>query len=675
MPLTDKVNGTPEIAYRPDIDGLRAVAILCVVLFHAYPGLLSGGFIGVDIFFVISGYLISGIIFAELNQGHFKFLTFYQRRIRRIFPALITVITCTYIYGWVSLLPAEFKHLGKHIAGGSGFVENLLLWQEAGYFDSTTEAKPLMHLWSLSIEEQYYLAFPLLIYALHRLSAPIRPVILTLTLSSLAISALMLAEDPTGTFFLPHTRMWELLSGALLAAAVPKSKRQVQAVQIQAPPSLTALLGASLIAIAATQFSGNTPFPGLAATLPVIGTLLLIHAGPQALPNRLLLSSKPVIFIGLISYPLYLWHWPIISYLHITEASQPEHVTMLIALCICVALAYLTYRYIEKPIRSGDTTTLQSITLSMLSLCIGTIGYQTYANNGFKDRLAAQRSLTEQLSWGESDNFSPLCRNYIGINDMGYCLGDPRQAPNAVLIGDSHANSLFPGLEWAFNQVGKSLLNLGGPGCPPFYDTDSYVVGEEKKANRCREWTRYALDYALQSPSVETIILAGYANRYIHGDIMGIPNALKIIPRYKNLIDIPPHKVFETTLYATLEKLTNSKKEIIFVIDWPEPGFNPISCFDARPFRIKEFRKPSCTISLEKTKRRTEKYREIIQLTQNDFPSVKWFDTPKVFCNAETCQLTAQGRLLYRDHNHLSRNGSMHVGNVFKDELLSLSRR
>lgn len=284
------------IPYRFDIDGLRAVSILGVILFHAFPNLLPGGFIGVDVFFVISGFLISSILFKSLHSNEFSLLHFYQKRILRIFPALFTILVSVYVCGWFLLYAKEFQQLGKHIAAGAGFVQNLALLQEAGYFDTASESKPLMHLWSLAIEEQFYILYPLLIWGAWKLGGKFAAVILPLLLASFAYSIYALSLNASQAFFYPHARFWEILAGALLACLLRKPFMFAWGLR-----QTCAALGLAFIVVGFVLLTPQSTFPGWWALLPTGGTFLIILSGPHTWVNHHILGNKLVQFVGKIS--------------------------------------------------------------------------------------------------------------------------------------------------------------------------------------------------------------------------------------------------------------------------------------------------------------------------------------------------------------------------------------
>jgi len=337
-------------AYRPDIDGLRAISILLVVGYHAQPSLIPGGFIGVDIFFVISGFLITRIVLSQSKANSFSFLEFYSRRIRRIFPALIVVMAVTYVLGWFVLLPDDFSLLGKNIAAGVAFVSNLFQLTQLGYFAPDANENPLLHLWSLGIEEQFYIFWP--------------PVLLivgwkwrrtwmgAIASASFGVSLLIFLGYKDWSFYSPISRAWELLAGGILATnyahALERGKQRVPQFE-----NLLATLGTAAIIFAAIVLNKQSLFPGVYALLPVLGAVLIILS-PNSLLNRTFLSNPQMVLIGLISYPLYLWHWPILTFLRLSMPDDPSTALRVGAVALSVALAWLTYRLLELPIHAAN---------------------------------------------------------------------------------------------------------------------------------------------------------------------------------------------------------------------------------------------------------------------------------------------------------------------------------
>jgi peptidoglycan/LPS O-acetylase OafA/YrhL len=463
-----------SLKYRSDIDGLRAVAVLGVVIYHAFPWMIPGGFIGVDIFFVISGYLISGILYKGLkanggdgNFSPFSFREFYARRIRRLFPALITMLVITMAYGWLILLPDEFEQLGKHVAAGTLFIQNIVFWQESGYFDTAASLKPLLHLWSLAVEEQFYIFFPPILLLIWRKKWPLAAIMGVLLVISMVCN--LWASDHTGTadFFLTPYRAWEFLGGSILAwwheervkklggvargqgildGKAPASENppagfdragntarrgplsspeglggfsswpaldqagQARCGDCHSPPSLAKLenplqrnpseflhtlldrgheeevpayrevlswAGLILLVLGMAFIHTGDPYPGWRAILPVAGTLLLMEGGRSAWINRKILSNPAVVWIGLISYPLYLFHWPALSFVHIVKGDSPKPVYLVDALIVALILTVLTYYFIEKKIRHNKSKyTVQ--TLVGAFILVGALGWGAF---------------------------------------------------------------------------------------------------------------------------------------------------------------------------------------------------------------------------------------------------------------------------------------------------------
>jgi len=381
-------NNPYKSVYRSEIDGLRAFAVLSVVAFHAFPYFVVGGFVGVDVFFVISGFLITTHIFENLDKDSFSFNDFYGRRIRRIFPSLITIMIFSLVFGWFVLLADEFNQLGKHIAAGAGFISNFIFAAEAGYFDAEAEFKPMLHLWSLAVEEQFYIFWPLILWLAWKANLNLLMVCILLMIASFFVNIIWVEKYPAQIFFLPFGRFWELLVGSVLAwillyrpypfgfemNLLNRSKfNNISLVLIQ--NGVITFIGIVLLIASIFFINKNDPFPSYAAVAPVTGAVLIIIGGNSSALARLILSNKLAVWFGLISYPLYLWHWPILSYLHIIEDGTPQRDVRILAVLVSIFLAWLTFVFIEKPIRFGKTKKkLRNIALVVVVSIIGFIG-------------------------------------------------------------------------------------------------------------------------------------------------------------------------------------------------------------------------------------------------------------------------------------------------------------
>ena len=496
----------PTSAHRADVDGLRALAILPVLIFHAFPAQMPGGFIGVDVFFVISGYLITTIILRGLDSGSFSFPHFYANRVRRIFPALLVVLGCGLLAGWRLLLVPEFSQLGKHVAAGVGFSQNLVLWSEAGYFDAASESKPLLHLWSLGVEEQFYLFFPMLLWLVMRRGTRVSRVALfaALTVAGFAVSLVRMGTDSTAVYFLPQYRFWELTAGALVAAigtsTVARPFREV-----------VAAVAVVMVLAAALAFDRTTPFPGWAAALPVAGAALCILAGPDTWTNRRLLAHPWAVAIGLISYPLYLWHWPLLTFLRILQAGEPSRGLRTAAVVASFILAWLTYRFVERPIRNGRRPTLKVATLGAASVVIGIAGFATFSNDGVPGRFP------EGLRQVVTYKFDPRASYRIGTCYLTSRSGamaaefadvcfQPEPGQRSVLLwGDSFSAAIYPGVKAAFAD--RSILQYSASMCPPILGSIKAVTPE------CAAINRFVLGKLQQRPPDEVMLAANWPSR------------------------------------------------------------------------------------------------------------------------------------------------------------------
>jgi peptidoglycan/LPS O-acetylase OafA/YrhL len=652
-------------AYRADIDGLRAVAVLAVVLFHAFPNALAGGFVGVDIFFVISGFLISSIVFTSLEQGEFSLAEFYAHRIRRIFPALLVVLAACFAFGWVELLPDEYGQLGKHMAAGIGFTVNFVLWGEAGYFDTASEFKPLMHLWSLAIEEQFYLLYPLLIGLVWGRRRWVGLVLGTLTLVSFGLNVRAVGADAAGSFFLPQHRFWELLAGGLLACFLKSRPSGVRGGS--AVPDVLSVAGLTVLLASALFFDRSLRFPGWWALLPVAGAVLLIAAGPRGGVNRLLLAQPAMRFVGIISYPLYLWHWPLLAFVRIAEGGEPAAGLRLAAVLLSIVLAYLTYRFVERPLRFGRQNGVTVAVLCVVALGVGLIGYKTFDREGFRFRQKNFGGAEEARKWEQEAKSSAACRQAMGTLAPEYCLRSGEGEPKVALIGDSHANALYPGLSTALQIRGEGLLHLGAPGCAPLLDMEDSSGGEGRKDRDCLTVANHLIETAARHATAGIVVLALRGPRNMHGTGFG-PVETSLKPkesRWRGAREsATQEEMFAGALEATVQRLLAAGKRVVIVSDWPELGFDPRACLKLRPIQFSPTRPGHCGVSLAAARERNREYRALLAALQARHRGLTVFDPWPLLCDAESCQVLRDGAPLYRDNNHLSFLGSAMVGSA-----------
>lgn len=391
---------TGKDSYRPDIDGLRAFAVLSVLLYHAFPSAVRGGFVGVDVFFVISGFLISSILLTEITEQRFSFGRFYGRRIRRIFPALAVCLAAVLAYGFVSLLPFELEQVGKHVFFGASFLSNMALWSESGYFDAAASSKPLLHLWSLGIEEQFYIFWPILLWMAFRIKARLGRLLALLFLGSFAINIALSRTNISADFYLPVSRFWELL------AALAYWWGQIDlASNVRSGISLGGLVA---LLISVVLFKQGMRFPSWPALLPVAGAMAVILAGPEATANRIVFSNRAAVFVGLISYPLYLWHWPLISYAYILRVGKPP--TPLMATTLLGAaflLAWATYHFVEYPIRFGAHRHRRTQMIAASVAVLGGFGLAIWTDAGVQELFPARLEIEKINAAKLDDTYRP----------------------------------------------------------------------------------------------------------------------------------------------------------------------------------------------------------------------------------------------------------------------------
>jgi len=539
----DKALDTPDLAaarrwrdldFRKDINGLRALAVLGVVAFHADRALLPGGFAGVDVFFVISGFLISRIILSECAVGHFSLAMFYAKRAKRILPALLLVVAAVWIVGWFRSAPVQFRDIGGGLLGNSYFTVNFWLLRLAGvggYFGTDSATKPLLHLWSLSIEEQFYLVWSVLVAALHRLAPHFLPfVILAIFVSSFAYCVILTPVDPIGAFYLPWARAWELALGALIAYrevfllnAWPHHSRGLA--------NLSAAVGVALILCGYFTLNEALPFPGWRAAIPTVGCALVI-ASPRSIIGEVALGNRVAGFFGLISYPLYLWHWPLIAFAHTWPGVIPTPGVLFALAAAAVALAALTYRFVEKPAAALFRRRPYALALWLVAAlaATGIVGRVTYDSKGFPGRFpplvtqvfdfsvnGAQGERLMSCFYQRDDRAYPLeeeRRRAARFFDDRHCgVAEDPAKPSILVVGDSHAAHLFAGLDRAFGDR-ANVMALAAVFCVPLVETvamDEGVAGTP----RCRAINDFVFK-RIREIKPDVLVVGGYFSQYDH---------------------------------------------------------------------------------------------------------------------------------------------------------------
>ena len=479
-----EANSNKILSYRSDIDGLRAIAVLSVIAFHVAPDIFKGGFVGVDIFFVISGFLISSIIYKELESGAFSIVEFYVRRIRRIYPALFIVLLCTCVAGWLCLLPSDLIAPGKQIVGGSTFSANFVLWWQSGYFSPDAALKPLLHLWSLGVEEQYYLIFPVICMVAYRSRArwALPAAFVAIAAVSMYLNIAFVSRYSAATYYLPFSRLWELFVGASLSLILQRHRQVPWKIRI-APEWRHGVgcLGLALLLFSVFGIDQFDAFPGWWALLPTTGAALVIVAGKTSVVSRHILSTKPAVFVGLISYPLYLWHWPILAFMRVATSTWGiviSHFVKSAMMIVAFALAYLTYRLVEVPIRHVKDRARRRRGALWLVGCVsltGAFGILVVSMGGFAARLPSPIVALdhdfdhEAMSlWRDRTCFLRVDQYAASFNKS--CVDSEewrRTEPLMLIWGDSHAADLMPGFRALQDHSGLRLAQYTAELCAP----------------------------------------------------------------------------------------------------------------------------------------------------------------------------------------------------------------
>ncbi|HGM5581282.1 TPA: acyltransferase family protein [Pseudomonas putida] len=652
--------------YRPDIDGLRAIAVLSVVFFHAFPAWLPGGFIGVDVFFVISGFLISTIIFGSLDKNTFSFPVFYARRINRIFPALLIVLVCCLVFAWFALFPDEYKQLGKHVAGGSTFISNFLLYDESGYFDTSAEVKPLLHLWSLGIEEQFYIVWPAVLWGVWRLRLNALTVVVLALTVSFVLNIAHISTNPVSVFYMPHTRVWELLIGTVLSyvclygstqvalfarvdrvvARVIFSNPDVKAGNGESTRNLLSVSGFALLGYGFYAITSKNAFPGWWAVIPSLGAMFIIAAGPGAWLNRKVLSSKLFVWFGLISFPLYLWHWPLLSFARIVEGDVPAREIRIAAVIAAVVLAWLTYVLVETPLKKF-TSNLKTVLLVAIMVAVGLTGYRIYSHEGLPHRTVAEQSaaFNSQFSgplWKYTKN--ELCLNRYPnaqANSYGwwFCMTNRDEAPSVILLGSSFANHLYPGFTKVDGLKGNTTLSIGTCSIDVSTEDDPSAVAEVSpcSGNRPHE----------QREFIKTLIKSNTSLKYAVIDGL--------------------HAVQDAQTIARVEEVIAFLKEhhvepIIFVPHFLFEQRDLKKCFE-RPFKSTV---ASCDLASDVRTNINSGFAPLLAQLALTHPDVQVFDQNEIFCSSGKCSPLLNGMPVYRDDaSHYTEYASDEVAKRF----------
>ena len=624
--------------YRADIDGLRAVAVLAVVMHHLSASLVPGGYVGVDVFFVISGYLITSIISREMAQGRFSFARFYERRARRIFPALFAVLAASLVAGYFLLLPSDYEATLRGTLGTLFFASNFVFWRDTGYFAATDAMiNPLLHTWSLAVEEQFYVFFPVLLMLCFRcFRRHIVPIIIMCTVASLVVATLLVKSKGAAVFFLSPFRAWELLAGALLAFNV------VPVIHTRALRELTSCVGLLAIAAACFVYDEMTTFPGLTALAPVLGAVAIIQAGASG-PNLVgrFLQWRPVVYVGLISYSLYLWHWPLIVLTRYAIGMEPLTPYIPVLFVASLALASLSYHFIEKPFRHGVHMSRRFLFLSS-AVFVSALSLTSVVGlmmDGFVERFTSEvvqldKMRSSQIPFGSCDQRPAGEWCTLGRSDI---------KPTMLLWGDSHLLAWAPALDKSLASQNKRALFAPASGCPPLLDVDIGYMAT------CSLKNLAVKSYLLAHTEINTVLMSARWGASFSKD-----SPLKASA---NQAPAKGSAAAGNALASTIQWLRDNKNQVVLI--GPVPVYEksvPLALALEKKMGLKFI--PS---SMEAQQLKHASFLQVIDdaKRQGD-ASFRYLDPIKWMC-ADNCVVMKDGVALYRDANHLSVAGAMEL--------------
>lgn len=646
------------MTYRKDIDGLRAVAVLAVILFHAkIPG-FSGGFVGVDVFFVISGFLITGLILDDLEQGRFSFLVFYGRRIRRIIPALLVIYLASMVAAVLVMLPSDAAELGRSVMASATFISNIFFYNRAGYFGGQSDLKPLLHTWSLSIEEQFYLVWPILLLMVTGWRYRAVPLLVaSLGALSLAASALMVAYDKEAAFFIAPFRAWELMLGAALALLPRRLATGVATAELCAAAGLILIIG-SVLALDEAH-----PFPGALALPPCLGTALLIYAGMNSQPHvTRLLSTRPLVAIGLVSYSLYLWHWPILSFAryHLDRALRWDEVSVLLA--FSALAAFLSYRFVEQPARYVSMRHAKHVvSAGVISIAaFAFAGRQMERGQGWTFNLDPEIRRLDTAARSENP-YRRRCSgaDKISRDDDACTFGRPRVdgSYDMVIFGDSHGDHYAPTMSVLAREAGLSGRQITVGGCLALLGYHEIISPFATEA-RCRALRETMVRFVDRNPRLRLVAISHRWSIYtgtpvneerrftIH--VLGVKGDERSERRSR--------QVLREGLQQTVEFFEKRGIRVLLLGEPPPLGRDPTKCMAAA---IRRGQSPaSCGRSLTEVKARLDETNELLSDTARQHKLVSFFSPLDTMCGQGWCSPFLGGIYAYRDVSHLNRLGA-----------------
>jgi peptidoglycan/LPS O-acetylase OafA/YrhL len=647
-----------HLPYRKEIDGLRAVAVVPVVLFHAGVAGFAGGYVGVDVFFVISGYLITSLIRGRLQAGSFSLLRFYERRARRILPALSLVTFACVLPAWWWMAPEDLVRFGSSVAGVGGFISNAVFWRQSGYFGLAESESPLLHTWSLAVEEQFYLAFPLFMLIVWRWRGrwPVA-VMAAAAVGSLALANWGAYRHPDAAFYLAPTRAWELLAGGLLAmtslyagawARIPRWGHEA-----------LALGGLALIVLAVGIFNRATPHPSLYTLIPVSGTVLCIAAArPSTLTGRLL-GARPLVGVGLISYSLYLWHQPLLAFSRLRSLEQPSPALTFAMVAASLVLSTLSWRLVESPFRRGRWLNRSGVfALALLALAsLVAFGLFLRADDGHPDRLPPHlRTLQGQTAIATSPD---LCQQLLPGGEPEACKGGHPALPATVALwGDSFADALHQAVPEALEGTQHRMVRMVYQSCPSITGVLRVAPGPAGAVlqERCARYTAEAAAALAADPMVMWVVIANAYLAYLD-PAPGV--APLLVPPGAALGPEERRQQIRGQIEATVEALLGAGKRVVLVVNhapFPEASAR-LLLREAQLGRIDAI--PALTMPQAEYDARVAVIAALFVTLQQRHPGlVHLVDAREMLCEEALCDYAPAGSLMLADGSHLSLGGA-----------------
>jgi peptidoglycan/LPS O-acetylase OafA/YrhL len=663
------------IAYRPEIDGLRAVAVLSVVLYHfGFPG-LGGGFVGVDVFFVISGYLIGGILWAELTQsGRVSLLRFYIRRFRRLAPAFFAMVAVVSLVGWFVLLPMEYREFAKSLIAATVYLANVQFWRDAGYFDFGAEEKVLLHTWSLSVEEQFYVVLPIAILLLRHHPRVLHLVLWLGFAGSLAASLLLTPRMPEAAFYLFHFRAWELLAGVLLAIGHLQGRRLPDAVQAG-----LSVLGLGMVLASVVLVQAGPGFPGWQAVFPVLGTVLILAGTGQGNAVNRLLAMRGPVFVGLISYSLYLWHWPIFSLSTSWRGSYDGQLETTFWIALSFGLAVLSWRFVERPFRQGPAW--GSAAGAPGARAAGAVAWRSvFGGMGLASAITLGFAAFVFLRDGVAERFPAETRAHIAatqdfLQDMSRCsvasegpltgirlcrIGPEGDAPPEVLVwGDSHLRAMMDGVGQAAMEAGVPGIIIWTAGCPPLFGVTKEESASTAAQDRACPEINGKIEAALpELSSVKRVLVMARWSYYAEGQGFGLDvhNTIRLDPAPGSGLEAAPD-LMAAALERTVEKLA-VLGPVTVLRQIPEmPGYTSLRAARAMAHGREDEVPSMLTVARAEAEARSARADGMLNALAAE-GRIALIDGWDRLCDAETCSVMQEGGPIYFDTNHLTNRGA-----------------